>query len=165
MTITIGEVQDDLNNAIDNLRDGFEDFDFQTKDNLTVSDLDQIDGFEKFAVEDSVVIEFDDFKRKVQKSLYSIDGDAKKSDFDWDDIANYYDEAAEQYQHYQELKEQVEDNLTGDQDFNSIELKSEDDLKQALLEYAVSNNLVYEINKNGVIYYLVNADFQKNIEA
>lgn len=164
MTITIVEIQNELNSAIQNLRDSFDGFDFKTKSGFTLGDIDQIEGFEKIAVVNETIIEFNDFQSKIHKSLFSEDGETKKADFDWDNVANYYDEVEREYRNYQEIKQQIQDNLTGDQDIETAELHSELDLKTALMNYFEGENLIYEVNNNGDALYLLNDTLKEKLK-
>lgn len=160
----IPEQKDELSNSIDNLRDCFNEFDFLTKDGLTVESLSDISGFESLALDDSELISFDDFCDKIKKSLYSLQGDLKKSDFDWDNLSDNYHDVYEKYQNFISLKEQVENNLTGNQEFDSVEIYDKENLNDLIFDYLISNNLIYEIENQGEIHFLLNEEFEKKLK-
>ena len=58
--------------------------------------------------------------------------------------------------------EQVTDNLTGDQTLRTVQILSEDEIKQKLLDYFIENDRLYEINTGSGTGYLLN-DSYKNI--
>ncbi len=160
------EQKDELSNSIDNLRECFNEFDFLTKDGLTADSLSDISGFESLALDDlddSELIDFDDFYSKIKKSLYPLEDDLKKSDFDWDNLSNNYYDVSEKYKNFRLLKEQVEDNLTGNQEFDSVEIYDKESLNDLVLDYLISNNLIYEIENQGETYFLLNAEFEKKL--
>lgn len=158
------EQKDELSNSIDNLRECFNDFDFLTKDGLTVEDLSDIKGFERFALNDSELISFDDFCSKIKKSLYPLEDDLKKSDFDWDSLSDIYDDVNEKYENFILLKEQVEDNLTGNQEFETVQIHDKETLQDIVLDYLISNHMVYEIDNQGETFFLLNAEFEKKLD-
>lgn len=164
MTVTIVEIKEALETAIENLRDSFEGFNFIKKNGIELSDLDGIEGLEKIAVIDDELIEFDDFQSKIHRYLFSEDDDVKKSEFDWDNVANYYHEVEEQYKSYQDLKQQIEDNLTGEQKLEDVELYSELDLKVALLNFLESENQIFEINDHGEPLYLLRDELRVKLK-
>lgn len=157
------EQKDELSNSIDNLRECFNEFDFLTKDGLTVDNLSDILGFESLALDDSELIDFDDFCSKIKKSLHPLEDDLKKSDFDWDNLSDNYHDVCEKYENFRLIKEQVEDNLTGNQEFDSVEIYDKESLNDLVLDYLISNNLVYEIENQGETYFLLNAEFEKKL--
>lgn len=159
----ISEKSDELSNALDNLRDCFCDFDFLTKDGLTAEDLSDIKGFEKLLICNSELIEFDDFTIKIKKSLHSLVDDLKKSDFDWDDLYDNFIDACEKYDSLKKLKEQIKDNLTGDQEVETVNIYDKEALNDLVMEYLISNNLIYEIEDQEETYYLLNSNLESKI--
>lgn len=156
MTTLILELNNDLIRNIEELKNTFEDYDFKTKDNFSTADLDDISGFEKLAVQQGQVIPFDDFKRKIRSSLFSLDDDVSKSDFDWDLVEQEYDQVQKLYENYSAVIVQVEENLTGQQEVSTTLLESEESIKNLLLQYFIEQNLVYEIENQGEIFYMIN---------
>lgn len=164
MSTTHDEMKDELVNAIDNLRDCFEDFDFATAQGLSSSDLDGIEGFEQFSLTDDEVIPFSKFCKLIKHDFYSQEDDLKKSDFDWENLENNYEDVKEKYQSYRDFLEQVEENLTGDLTIETVEVMSEDDLKQALFELMQAQGMVYEvIHKEKGVFYVLNSSLQKQL--
>lgn len=164
MSISIQFIKDEFLNAVDNFRDGFGEFDFLTKSGLTAGDIDGIEGFKSIALEDSTIIEFDEFKSKIIRSLYSNDSDLKKSDFDWDELNVLYEDMIDKYKSYTEVKEQVQDNLTGNQELDLIELHDQVDINAVLLKLALDLNLVYQIDVLGETQYLLSHKLETIIE-
>lgn len=163
----INEKIDELMYAIENFRDCFTEFDFSTKNGDSAESLSDIDGLESLAVDgemdDSILMHFDDFCSKIKKSLYPLEDNLKKSDFDWDNLSDVYYDVSEKYKNYRLLKEQVEDNLTGDQEFSSVKLHDKESLIDLVLEYLESNNLIYPIYDQDETYFLANAEFEKKL--
>lgn len=157
------EQNEELSNAIDNLRECFNEFDFLTKDGLTADNLSDIGGFESLALNNSELIDFDHFSTKIKKSLYPLEDDMKISDFDWDNLSDNYYDVSEKYESFKLLKEQVEDNLTGNQEFGSVKIYDKESLNDLVLDYLSSNNLIYEIETQGETYFLLNAEFEKKL--
>lgn len=164
MSILVEKISD-LENAIDNLRSCFNDFDFLTKCGLTVEDISDISGFEKFVLDDSDIIYFENFCLKIKKSLVSLDDEVEKSEFDWDYLSHCYEDAVDKYKEYSNLKEQIEENLTDQQEFENVSIHQKDDIKDALLNYMIEENLLKEINSiDGEVYYLVNPELEKKLD-
>ena len=157
------EKKDELNNAIDNLRDFFDGFDFLTKEGLSVLDIDSIDGLKIIAVEDGELIDYDDFVKKIRKSLFSEDDDIKKSNFDWDNLSDNYYDVSEKYESLKLLQEQVEGDLTGDQELDTVEIYDKESLNDLFLDYLASNNLIYEVHIDGETYFLLNSELEKKM--
>ena len=157
------EKKDELNNAIDNLRDCFYGFDFLTKEGLSVLDIDSIDGLKIIAVEDGELIDYDDFVKKIRKSLFSEDDDIKKSNFDWDNLSDNYYDVSEKYESLKLLQEQVEGDLTGDQELDTVEIYDKESLNDLFLDYLASNNLIYEVHIDGETYFLLNSELEKKM--
>lgn len=157
------EKKDELNNAIDNLRDCFDGFDFLTKEGLSVLDIDSIDGLKIIAVEDGELIDYDDFVKKIRKSLFSEDDDIKKSNFDWDNLSDNYYDVSEKYESLKLLQEQVEGDLTGDQELDTVEIYDKESLNDLFLDYLASNNLIYEVHIDGETYFLLNSELEKKM--
>lgn len=158
------DMTSDLCNAIDSLRDSFDEFDFITKDGHTLSELEGIDGFALIAVEDDETIPFSDFKKKIKHDFYSNDEDLSVRDFDWDLIESIYDRVASQYKSYYAFYSDVLTNMTGEQSIGTVEILSTEDLKDQLLEFASTHGFVYEIEhpELGAVYVL-SEDFQKKV--
>lgn len=154
MTDIMNEIKDELCNHIDNLRDLFEDHDFNTKDGHSSGDLDGVDGFELVAVQDGEVLSFGDFKKTIKFDFFTNDDDVKISDFDWDDLESSYDTVVESYTAYRELRENIEENLTGDQTLDSVDIMDKEDIMDRLLTHMIDEGLVYEINhpEKGILY-------------
>ena len=165
MSISIPDLKSDLNGLIDELKGMFLGFNFNTKDGLTLDDLDDIEGFEKFAVaaDTSTAIKFSQFQKKLSPSLYSEDEDIPKSAFDWDEVEEIFDTTVTAYNNYRSASEQVNDNLTGNQTVDDVILHDESELKNLLLQYAIDSNLVYEINVDGETHYLPSQQLQDKI--
>ena len=56
MSTSVLEIKEKLTNSIDELRNSFDEYDFQTNESLSASDLNEISGFERFAVLNNEVI-------------------------------------------------------------------------------------------------------------
>lgn len=156
MTTSILELKNDLIRCIEELSNTFEDFDFQTKDNLSVSDLNDLSGFERLAVNQGKVIPFSDFKRKINANFFPVDDEMSKSDFDWDLVEQEFDTVQLQYENYSAVIEQVEENLTGQQEVSTTLLESNENIKELLLQHFIDQNLVYEIQNQGETFYMIN---------
>lgn len=165
MSDIMNEIQDELINEIDNLRDLFEDYDFNTKNGHSSGDLDGIDGFELIAVEDGEAIPFSQLKKTIKYDFFTNDDGIKLSDFDWDQLENYYDSVVEKYMAYKALCEEIKDNLTGDQTVDSVELMDKEDVMERLLNYMIQEGLIYEVNhaEKGVLY-IPNAEIANKLE-
>lgn len=165
MSNVMNEIKDELINEIDNLRDFFEDYDFNTKNGHSSGDIDGIDGFELIAVEDEEPVAFSAFKKGIKHDFYSNDDDIKISDFDWDELEIQYDSVVEKYNAYKALYVEIEDNLTGDQTVDSVELMDKEDVMERLLNYMIQEGLIYEVNhaEKGVLY-IANAEIENKLE-
>lgn len=163
MSTSVLEIKEKLTNSIDELRNSFDEYDFQTNESLSASDLNEISGFERFAVLNNEVISFEAFRRKIVKSLFSLDNDVNVSDFDWDVVESQFDEVSTEYAEYQSVLDQVQDNITGDQDSITVALESAEDIKSMLLQHLIDQNLIYEITVEGEIHYLVHDKLRKQL--
>ena len=165
MSDIMNEIKDELINEIENLRDLFGDYDFNTKNGHSSSDIDGIDGFELIAVEDEECIPFSDFRKSIKYDFYSNDDDLKTSEFDWDELESQYDEVVVKYNSYKALYVEIEDNLTGDQTVDSVELMDKDDVMERLLNYMIQEGLIYEVNhaEKGILY-IANAEIEEKLE-
>lgn len=154
MSDIMNEIKDELINHIDSLRDFFEDYDFNTPQGHSKVDIDGIHGFELIAVKDEVPLSFHDFKKNIKCDFHSNDDDVKTSEFDWDELENLYEEVAFKYNSYKALYIEIEDNLTGDQTVDSVELMDKDDVMERLLDYMIQEGLIYEVNhaEKGILY-------------
>lgn len=159
----LSELKEELNHFLDNLCACFDGFDFQTSDGISLDDIKTKEGIEKLIKSGSEVIEFDVFKNLIKKSLYPIEDDLKNTDFDWDSLAYEYEEVKSKIETIDSTIEQLKENLTGDQDVNTVEWHTEAELKDKLLEYFLSENLAYEITIYGEKQYLLNNSIEKKL--
>lgn len=165
MSEILDEIKDELYNSIENLRDLFEDYDFNTIDGHSSADLDGIDGFKLVAVKDDVLLSFSKFKKIIKFDFFSNNGDVAISDFDWDALESQYDTVCESYSAYRVLYESIEDNLTGDQTVESVEVMDKDDLMERLLNLMLEEDMIYEVeHPEKGIFYIANAELEKKIK-
>ena len=165
MSEILDEIKDELYNSIENLRDLFEDYDFNTIDGHSSGDLDGIDGFKLVAVKDDVLLSFSKFKKSMKYDFFSNSDDVAVSDFEWDALENQYNAVCESYTAYQVLYESIEDNLTGDQTVESVELLDKEDLMERLLTLMLEENMIYEVeHPEKGIFYIANAELEEKIK-
>jgi hypothetical protein len=158
------EMDSELSDAIIDLQNAFDTYDFTTASGLNAGDLDGISGFESIAVITDKPLSFRAFKQVITHDFYS-NGDNDLDDFDWDALEDAYELVKEKYASYREYVSQIEDNLTGDQTIDNVEILDVDEVKSKLLEYMIEQNLVYEIDhpQYGTTY-LLNDSVAKCIE-
>ena len=123
------------------------------------------DNFLRYYLEIFKDFTFSDFRKSIKYDFYSNDDDIKTSDFDWDELESQYDEVVVKYNSYKALYVEIEDNLTGDQTVDSVELMDKDDVMERLLNYMIQEGLVYEVNhaEEGILY-IANAEIEKKLE-
>lgn len=151
---TYQELEADLQNHLENLCDLLNGFNFLTKDGLDLSDLnDGIDGFKKFAIDEDIIdgsplLSSQAFIKKIKHQFVSEDDELSAKDFDWDLFEQYYISSSSLYKSYENLRTEIEDNLTGSQTIDSVELLSIEEMKDKLLEIAEEKGLIYRIGND-----------------
>lgn len=158
MTNLFDEVKEIFEEKLGNLTDTFEDYDYESPDGVTQSDLSDIDVFIKFIVIDGEAISYSKFEKKIRSGLFSIEG-ADLKDFDWDNLESHYSDCIDAYTEYSSLSEQIEENLTGGQTLETVKIYSEDEIKQKLFEHFMEKNSLYEINVDSGTGYILNDSY------
>lgn len=160
------EKNDELLSALDNLVNGFSGWDFCTKTGMTADEMTEVCGFQQIALEDEDLISFDDFQAKIYKSLKSETNESK-SNFDWEVLADLYQDACDKYTAYFDITNQIEDTfeLEENRTVGDIEIHHADDLKIALIDYLVANNMAFVIKVDGDDCYMLSSDLESKLSA
>ncbi len=161
MTDLLTEIKENFEEKLATLVDAFDEYDYESAEGVTKDDFNDIEKFILFIVINGKAISYSKFEKKIRSGLFSNDG-ADLKDFDWDVLENRYYDCIEAYTEYSSVCEQVTDNLTGDQTLRTVQILSEDEIKQKLLDYFIENDRLYEINTGSGTGYLLN-DSYKNI--